>query len=438
MAKATSKPAEANDAEVIPGSTGESDDVPATASAHALPCPYRQATLLQQALASDKMRVGFFLGAGCPLAVDVPPELGEWPLIPDIVGLTKRIRDTVGIHVKYKDPFHRVLKQIGDSSENKKTVEDVLTRLRALLEVVDAIPFDSMCRDDLVALDQAICEEISSVMSKRLPAKSSAYHQLAAWIGSITRAHPVEVFTSNYDLLMEQALEECGVPYFDGFSGSDRTFFDVPSMEQLVLPPRWARLWKIHGSVNWWRTKDGEIQRREKGDSDSSQMIHPSHLKYDESRKMPYLAMQDRLRSFLARGQAVLVTCGYSFLDGHINHAILDGLGGNPSAVCFGLIHGDRAQAATAIEKVGHRGNLRLLAADGGVLGTISRDWHSNVKSDSPFHDSAVCTGAMKNGRTASPDDRCKFCLGDFETLGAFLANQLASSGRPEEGDDVA
>lgn len=29
-------------------------------------CPYRQSTLLQQALAPDKMRIAFLLGAGCP------------------------------------------------------------------------------------------------------------------------------------------------------------------------------------------------------------------------------------------------------------------------------------------------------------------------------------------------------------------------------------
>lgn len=383
------------------------------------------------------MRVGFFLGAGCPLAVDVPPGSGNWPLIPDIAGLTDAIRATVGVDPVHKDSFQKVLTQIGDSPTTKKTVEQVLTRLRALLEVVDATPFDGMAKTDLVALDKAICRAIDSVMRKRLPARSTPFHQLAAWIGSITRAHPVEVFTSNYDLLIEQALEECGVPYFDGFSGSDRTFFDVPSMEQLNLPPRWARLWKVHGSINWWKTKDGEIQRRENGDSDASQMIHPSHLKYDESRKMPYLAMQDRLRSFLARGQAVLVTCGYSFLDGHLNHAILDGLGGNPSAVCFGLVYGDRGAAAAAIEKVGHRGNLRLLGADGGVLGTISREWHSTAKSDSPFHGNAVCVGPMPK-RTAAPEDRCKFCLGDFKALGAFLADQLADRSQFQEDGDAA
>jgi SIR2-like domain len=409
---------------------------PGASSAPALPCPYRQATLLQQALSPDKMRVGFFLGAGCPVSIRVPDGTATRPLIPNIEGLTDKIRAKMTASTEHKAHFVSILNQLGDSLADKRTVEDILTRVRGVLEVVGTSTFEGMSKDDLKKLDKAICDEISGVMKERLPARSTPYHDLAAWIGSIPRAHPVEIFTSNYDLLMEQALEESSVPYFDGFSGSDRTFFDAPSMEQDKLPPRWARLWKVHGSINWWRTKEGVVQRRERAETDAQQMIHPSHLKYDESRIMPYLAMQDRLRSFLARGQAVLVTCGYSFLDGHLNQAILDGLGGNPTAVCFGLLYGDRATAASSIAKVGHRGNLRLLGVDGGVLGTIDRDWHAVVKPEHEFHGSAVCTGTLGD-RTKAPDDRCKFLLGDFKSLGQFLADQLARGGQGEGDDDA-
>ena len=398
-----------------------------------LACPYQQVKSLQQALSPDKMRVGFFLGAGCPSAINVPTGGVTEPLIPNIEGLTDIIRIKFEACAKYKDHFKKILRQLGDSPTNKKTVEHILTQVRGILEFVGTATFEDMNKGNLRELDKAICREIANVMRKRLSTKDTPYHQLAEWIVSIPRAHPVEIFTSNYDLLMEQALEECGVPYFDGFSGSDRTFFDVTSMEQqLSLPPRWARLWKVHGSINWWRTKDGDIQRREKGGTDDSQMIHPSHLKYDESRKMPYLAMQDRLRSFLARGQAVLVTCGYSFLDGHLNQAILDGLSGNPSAVCFGLVFDDRATASAAIKKVGYRGNLRLLGVDGGVQGTVDRDWHSKENRDDPLHGIAVVSGTLGQ-RTTAPDDRCKFLLGDFKSFGVFLADQLASRDSNEE-----
>lgn len=411
-------------------SSMKAPSVPAATMTEPEHCPYRQTVLLQQALSPDKMRVGFFLGAGCPQAIRVPDGAGTKALIPDIAGLTDLIRGKMSASEKFKDHFAAILSQLGDSPTKKANIESILTRVRGVSDILGPGTFEGMTKDNLTDLDKELCSDISAVMKVRLPSRKTPYHHLASWIGSIPRAHSVEIFTSNYDLLMEQALEESSVPYFDGFAGTDRTFFDVSSMEQHEkLPARWARLWKVHGSVNWWLSKDNEVQRRESGDEGSCLMIHPTHLKYDQSRMMPYLAMLDRLRAFLARGQAVLVTSGYSFSDWHINQAIIQGLSGNPTAVCFGLLHGDRAAAVSSIAKVGNPGNLRLLATDGGVLGTVEHNWHSKPIPEHEFHNSAVCTGKL-GARTASPDDRTKFLLGDFKALGEFLASHLAHRGK--------
>ncbi len=243
---------------------------------------------------------------------------------------------------------------------------------------------------------------------------------------------------------MEQALEERRVPYFDGFVGSNRAFLDIPSMEDEKLSTRWTRLWKLHGSINWWRsplrkdghneTENGVEKKREKIGDDDCQMIHPSHLKYEQSRRMPYLAMLDRFKFFLARPQSVLVTCGYSFADQHINEIILEGLRGNPTAVCFGLLYGDRADARESLAKVGQSGNsLKLLGVDGGVVGTIDRNWHDQAQDEAEVNELAVSCSEL-NERTKTSDGRCKFLLGDFRSLGDFLAMQLSNRG--QEGSE--
>jgi hypothetical protein len=164
------------------------------------------------------MRVGFFLGAGC---IQVATGTGTKALIPDISGLTDHIREKMASSPKHQKHFEAILKQLEDSPTKKATVETILTRVRGLLDVVGGSLFDGMSKTALTDLDKALCQEISSVMKERLPSDDTPYHNLASWIGSIPRAYPIEIFTSNYDLLMEQALEECTVPYFDGFSGSD-------------------------------------------------------------------------------------------------------------------------------------------------------------------------------------------------------------------------
>lgn len=276
-------------------------------------CPYRQSSLLQQALAPDKMRIAFLLGAGCPVSVRIPDGHGTKPLIPDIRGLTSLVNTELEQSAKHKENHAKILNRLAANA----TIEDVLSHIRSLHDVVRDGNIDGLDRSALADLDAEICSITTKVVNVELPSGPTPYHRVATWVGGIHRTHPVEIFTPNYDLLVEQAFEAYKIPYFDGFIGSRQAFFDLASMENESLPARWGRLWKVHGSVNWWRTENDEVVRR---DVDSAatprdrQMIYPSHLKYDQSRRMPYLAMLDRLRSFLARGQAVLVTNGYSFL----------------------------------------------------------------------------------------------------------------------------
>jgi len=407
---------------------------PAKASNVALQshCPYRQASLILQALTPDKMRVAFFLGAGCPVAIRVKTGETTIPLIPDIAGLTESVRNKIESSDGHKTGFAAVLKRLAESGVTNPNVEQVLTHIRSLCEVIGNGSIDGLSKATLNGIDEEICRLTTEIVKARLPGDDTPFHHLATWIADVQRAHAVEIFTSNYDLLMEQALEQRLAPYFDGFVGSDSTFFDVASMEQDALPARWSRLWKVHGSINWWRTNNGNIERRKDWVAGDRQMIYPSHLKYDQSRRLPYLAMLDRLKTFLARDQAVLVTCGYSFTDQHLNEIILQGLEGNPKSVCFALLYADRANYPEAVKRARKRSNLSLLAVDGAVLNTIERDWHSNKKEDHLLHGLAV-EMATTAPRTNSPAERCKFLLGDFKAFGAFLAERLAYSDEDEE-----
>jgi hypothetical protein len=390
-------------------------------------CPYRRATDLLQRLAPGRMRIGFFLGAGCPLAIQVSDENGGTrPLIPEIAGLTARVKESFeqipDLKAVATDAWERVIgRGIADP-----TVEDVLSHVRTLKSLCGSTTIDGFSAQHLDQLDRAICDQIRSFVGFPLPNNDGPYHVLASWIQAIPRDKPVEIFTTNYDLLLEQALEEQRVPYFDGFIGSDSAFLDLESMAQDDLPPRWARLWKIHGSINWWMTAKNTIRRSRDHGEGEQLLIYPSHLKYDQSRQMPYYAMLDRLRVFLRSDQCILLTCGYSFGDEHINAVIGQGLSGNPNAACFGMLFNDRVSAPKALELAKRHANLTLLATDGAVIGTIERDWHTDINDHNPAFPVAVGKD-VPTSRTSAPSDRCKWLLGDFATLGRFLAHQLST-----------
>lgn len=398
-------------------------------------CPYRRTTDLLQRLAPNKMRIGFFLGAGCSLSIRAAD--GS-PLIPDIAGLTKQVKCALDNDDTLKAISQTAWDRVIARGIPVPTVEDVLSHVRTLKSLCgnDAnSKIDGFSAEILGKLDLAICRQVRAIVNNPLPTSNSPYHVLASWIQAIPRERAVEIFTTNYDLSLEQALEEQLVPYFDGFVGSDSAFLDLDSMAEDDLPPRWARLWKIHGSINWWMTAKQKIRRSRDIVEGEQLLIYPSHLKYDQSRQMPYYAMLDRLRVFLRTEQCVLVTCGYSFCDEHINAVIAQGLSGNPNAACLGMIFNDRCDAPKGVDLAKRHANLTLLAADGGVIGTVDRSWQSTLKDDNPAYSIAVGTD-LPVGRTSAPASRCKWLLGDFVSLGRLLAYQLSTRDIEQRGKD--
>jgi hypothetical protein len=228
---------------------------------------------------------------------------------------------------------------------------------------------------------------------------------------------------------MEEALEQNRVPFFDGFVGSRSTFLDIPSMEDGSLPPRWNRLWKIHGSLNWFEGKDGVIHRG--GTHGERTVIYPSHLKYDESRRLPYFCMIDRLRAFFKKPAPVLITCGFSFADQHLNEVLLQGLQGNPSAIVFALLYGNLGSYAEITAAAQNRANLNVLARDEAVIGTRSARWTKEKDAASCSDSTAVKWSADVH---KPPLRNAEFVLGDFANFAVFaneLIREQVQIGRP-------
>jgi hypothetical protein len=378
--------------------------------------PSRQADWLRQTLAHDKTPIGLLLGAGCPAAIRTA---NNAPLIPDIGGLTALVGERISASAM-APAYARLEALLRNDLSKPPSVEDMLTFIRALRTVAGTTGVRDLQAHELDSLDQHVCTCIAETVNQTLPEGATAYHRLAAWIGAIQRSTAVEAFTTNYDLLLEQALEALRVPYFDGFVGSYRSFFDTYAIDHDGLPARWARVWKVHGSVNWARDLSGNVHRRGR-EAQGDCVIHPSHLKYDESRRMPYIALMDRLRSFLRRPSAFLLTCGYSFKDQHVNEIILEGLRGNPTATVFGLMYGNLENYAEAVQGSTRRPNLGILATDEAVVGTRRGKW-SDGRADIAPRTAAIDWTASTGDRAAA-----SFRLGDFGRLGEFIQDLIGS-----------
>jgi hypothetical protein len=244
---------------------------------------------------------------------------------------------------------------------------------------------------------------------------------LAAWIARSDYRAPVEVFTVNYDLLIEEALERYRVPYFDGFIGNLRARFQtelveaVPREDRDFVPRFFTRLWKLHGSTNWEWAGDEILRLGAPVASGLAAAIYPSDAKYEESRRVPFVVLQDRFRRALHQPETLVLIAGYSFGDQHLNEMMFEAATRRERsefvAFCFNAIPEALAERAASLP------NFQVVASSEAILGGLRGTWVL--------------------GETQAPPDvweSDRFGLGDFRHLSAYLAR---SATREPERDPL-
>ncbi len=161
----------------------------------------------------------------------------------------------------------------------------------------------------------------------------------------------LNIFTTNYDRLIEAGADVAGLRLIDRFVGALSPIFRSSRMDVdmhynppgIRGEPRYlegvARFTKLHGSLDWISV--GEDIRKiglpfgAKSikpfletfglDADySSLMIYPNSAKDRETAEYPYVELFRDLAASLCRPNSTLVTYGYSFGDDHINRVIRD------------------------------------------------------------------------------------------------------------------
>ena len=270
-------------------------------------------------------------------------------------------------------------------------------------------------------LAKRICEHIGERVRVSLPPSPNPFVELVSWITGTHREHAVEIFTPNYDLMLEEAFERMQVPYFDGFSGAHRPFFDavsvladIASAPSEQFPARWSRIWKVHGSLGW-SMSDGVVIRT--GQREATELIYPAHLKYDQVRKLPYVALFERLHQFLTTPDTLLICTGFSFRDPHICAVLDESLTANRHTAILAFQFGALAEEEGAAKLAFHRPNMSVYARDGAIINGVAGDWQPGELPSDDWR-----TIVQTFWRDQSETGAAAFLLGDFSSLARFLA----------------
>ena len=288
---------------------------------------------LQQLLISDKKKVAFLFGAGTSLA----KKNIHSKIVPSINIMTQDIEMELSKNQSYKKAIDEIKIEIGEAKYN---VESLLSNLEQKKQIIGKGTLNGIEEKDFEELIKEVKKQIRKTVSihENIVVENVIHVDFAEWIGKADRKYPIEIFTTNYDYLFELGLEHKNIPYYDGFTGSFKPFFNSDSVDDLGFLPNQTKLWKIHGSLGWHYDEETKKVWRKDSDSDDI-LIYPSTLKYNDSKKQPYTALGDRLSLFLKQPDTILIICGYSFGDEHINERILTTLKSNTSAHVYVLYY---------------------------------------------------------------------------------------------------
>jgi hypothetical protein len=388
---------------------------------------------LRDHLARHDKPIAFFFGAGTSCSVSVPVGSGgaTQPLIPAVPGLTAACKkDGADLGEKYVNAWALMEAHCAEAKQDPH-VENILSRLRMMLNAIGKDDtLSGLKTDELKKLEECVRKTIARLVTpdlKRLP-ENFPHQKLARWLAKTSRKACVEIFTVNYDVLIEHALESERVPVFDGFVGSYQPFFHPDSLRRTEAAPgaNWTRLWKMHGSVTWRRIEQDGRARVVRGEPDpAGEMILPSFQKYDESRLQPYASFTDRLTRFLEQDDALLIVAGFSFGDEHINNLIFGALENRPRTHVYALQFEELAEDSVLIKRAYQRSNLIVVGPKTGVIGGRRSRW---APSETP----AFMDGVFELQETAATGEATEdlktglMKVGDFGCFCRFLESMAS------------
>jgi len=304
----------------------------------------------------ETRNLSFLLGSGCSLGPSG---------IPTMVQLAKSFYDpdedtlrTLSENVK-KLTLSEACKEILKEYNIDYSAEPFRSNLEIFLGTLYSLRFyldQTKNEGELTKIDKVINETkhfiLYQCLNKDNEGKDTAilnnyqnfYRKLSLRDSNLPKPN---IFTTNYDLYSEKAMDELGITYTNGFSGFVERYFnpsifnyalaeqmDISSFKWSVIDS-YIYLFKIHGSVNWIEVDDGnklfKIKELQNSSFDflkkeTNLMIYPSPIKQNASLGTPYSDLFREFQKRIAQKQSVLVTMGFSFNDEHINNLIYQAL----------------------------------------------------------------------------------------------------------------
>ena len=310
--------------------------------------PFAQAVSRFLELMNNSDSLTFLFGAGSSICAGLP-------LMTQLIDM---VMESQRLEGKSKEILNAVIEQFAQAE--RANIEDYLSEIVDLRAIADRRT-DRGAKEDTIILGEGsysseelrmatdqIKQAIADAIKRRVKVDVhrrfvSAAHRPVR-VGRRSHLQPVDYLLLNYDTIIEDALAMERIAYRDGLCGGATAWWKPETFDDHDIR---ARIIKMHGSIDWLQSPTDSMPLRV-GESvavddkeDSPLLIWPSSMKYQEAQLDPFAQLLDRARNCMkpqSGGQRLLVICGYSFGDRHINLEIdkaLRSSGGNLTIVGF-------------------------------------------------------------------------------------------------------
>ena len=258
--------------------------------------------------------------------------------------------------------------------ENRMNVEN--TKAQAQKDYYNLI------KKSKAVLDEALETEVAE-KGKLEKTKQNYDSFLGFWANTISSRSlhivnkQVNIFTTNFDLFMEDSCERLGIPYNDGFAGQINPSFSVANFNKIQ---RYKSLQfdntsdiplfniiKLHGSVSW-QAKDemivysngshiaDDLGNKTGNDFDEGYkkiaVINPNAEKHFETvLDTNYASMLRKFTLELEKENSVLILVGFSLADKHIKNLLYGVMKSNPTLVVVYFSYSQYDETADKFEE---------------------------------------------------------------------------------------
>lgn len=266
---------------------------------------------------------------------------------------------------KYKD---QIIKSATESAKKSRrgrpNIEDYIRVANELLRGLEISGLDEegvkVLRGEISFIIKSFTENISNIESSILTAaldkREKSFQLLVSFLMSFSSRtgtrDRLNIFTTNYDRLIEEGADIAGIHLIDRFVGSLNPIFRSSRLDidmhynppGIRGEPRYlegvAKYTKLHGSIDWVETDSKYIRKigmpfgskslkpfleaANIPENYQKVLIYPNSSKDRETAEYPYVELFRDFAAALCRPNSTLIIYGYSFGDDHINRIVAD------------------------------------------------------------------------------------------------------------------